>query len=106
MKRSAGFIFTSTTPIQFSWRIPPNARQFWLPAARLGLMAWIYSSEGMIVMDTNIWDKETFAARLREVGTGHYHHKHPFHRLMNEGKVSPGAIRGGVANRYYYQGHL
>jgi len=57
-------------------------------------------------LDSDIWDKETFANRLREVGTGRYHHKHPFHLLMNAGKLSPDAIRGWVANRYYYQANI
>jgi pyrroloquinoline-quinone synthase len=58
------------------------------------------------IMDTNIWDQDTFAARLREVGTGRYHDRHPFHRLMNEGKLSAEAIRGWVANRFYYQRNI
>ncbi|MBA3961910.1 MAG: pyrroloquinoline-quinone synthase PqqC [Chthoniobacterales bacterium] len=49
------------------------------------------------------WDEETFTAKLREAGEGAYHDKHPFHVLMNEGKLSREAIRGWVANRYYYQ---
>jgi pyrroloquinoline-quinone synthase len=46
---------------------------------------------------------DSFSTRLREVGTQSYHHKHPFHRLMNAGKLSRSAIRGWVANRFYYQ---
>jgi pyrroloquinoline-quinone synthase len=53
-----------------------------------------------------LWDKETFTNRLREVGTRRYHHKHPFHLLMNAGKLSPDAIRGWVANRFYYQANI
>ncbi len=49
------------------------------------------------------WDEETFTTRLREAGAGAYHDKHPFHLLMNEGKLSHAAIRGWVANRFYYQ---
>jgi pyrroloquinoline-quinone synthase len=48
-------------------------------------------------------DKDTFLAKLREVGARQYHHKHPVHVLMNAGKLSPDAIRGWVANRFYYQ---
>ncbi|HWX21633.1 MAG TPA: pyrroloquinoline-quinone synthase PqqC [Candidatus Binatia bacterium] len=54
-------------------------------------------------MEDKLWSKEEFARRLRDVGTGHYHHKHPFHVAMNEGKLGPGAIRAWVANRFYYQ---
>ena len=51
----------------------------------------------------NVWDKETFAVRLREVGTKRYHHQHLFHLRMNEGTLGPDAIRSWVANRFYYQ---
>jgi pyrroloquinoline-quinone synthase len=49
------------------------------------------------------WDDETFTAKLREVGAGGYHDKHPFHLLMNEGRLDREAVRGWVANRFYYQ---
>ena len=35
-----------------------------------------------------------------------YHDQHPFHRKMNEGKLSPRQIQGWVANRFYYQENL
>jgi pyrroloquinoline-quinone synthase len=54
-------------------------------------------------MTTGLWDRETFIARLREIGESAYHHKHPFHVAMNEGRLSPEAVRGWVANRFYYQ---
>jgi pyrroloquinoline-quinone synthase len=50
-----------------------------------------------------LWDEATFAAKLREVGAQAYHDKHPFHRLMNDGELGPDAVRGWVANRFYYQ---
>ena len=54
-------------------------------------------------MSDNLWDEATFVAQLREAGAGSYHDKHPFHLEMNEGRLSPDAIRGWVANRFYYQ---
>jgi pyrroloquinoline-quinone synthase len=57
-------------------------------------------------MDADLWDKETFIARLRDVGSRRYHDKHPFHLLMNAGQLTPEAIRGWVANRFYYQRNL
>ena len=57
-------------------------------------------------MEPGLWDRPTFAERLREVGTRSYHHKHPFHVLMNEGKLGPDAIRTWVANRFYYQQNI
>ena len=54
-------------------------------------------------MTTELLDRETFIAKLREVGGRAYYDKHPFHVAMNEGRLSPGALRGWVANRFYYQ---
>ncbi len=42
-------------------------------------------------------------AALRRVGEERYHHKHPFHLLMHEGKLSRGQLQAWVLNRYYYQ---
>jgi pyrroloquinoline-quinone synthase len=57
-------------------------------------------------MIEELWDEETFLGKLREVGSRSYHDKHPFHVLMNAGKLSPEAIRGWVINRFYYQTHI
>jgi pyrroloquinoline-quinone synthase len=54
-------------------------------------------------MSEELWDEATFIGKLREVGGVAYHDKHPFHALMNEGRLSPEAIRGWIANRFYYQ---
>src|SRR5258707_6920856 len=59
-----------------------------------------------IEMETNLLSKEPFIERLREVGTRRYHHKHPFHVLINEVKLNPEAIRGWVANRLYYHRNI
>jgi pyrroloquinoline-quinone synthase len=42
-------------------------------------------------------------AALRQVGTERYHHRHPFHQLMHEGKLSRGQLQAWALNRYYYQ---
>jgi pyrroloquinoline-quinone synthase len=47
-----------------------------------------------------------FLAQLREVGARAYHDKHPFHVAMNEGRLSPEALRGWVTNRFYYQRNI
>jgi pyrroloquinoline-quinone synthase len=52
------------------------------------------------------WSEEIFLARLREVGVNRYHDKHPFQIAMNAGKLTPDAIRGWVANRFYYQRNI
>jgi pyrroloquinoline-quinone synthase len=54
-------------------------------------------------MTTGILDREAFVAKLRAVGGRAYHDKHPFHVAMNAGRISPEALRGWVANRFYYQ---
>jgi pyrroloquinoline-quinone synthase len=54
-------------------------------------------------MSNRPWPKKTFAAKLRKVGDVSYHHQHPFHRLMNSGKLDRESIRTWVANRFYYQ---
>jgi pyrroloquinoline-quinone synthase len=54
----------------------------------------------------SLWDRETFIAKLREVGERTYHHKHAFHVAMNSGQLTPEAIRGWVANRFYYQRNI
>jgi pyrroloquinoline-quinone synthase len=44
-----------------------------------------------------------FVARLKSEGLRRYHDRHPFHRRMHEGALSPAELRAWVANRYYYQ---
>src|ERR1700689_1795895 len=40
---------------------------------------------------------------MRRVGEERYHHRHPFHLLMHEGKLSRGQLQAWALNRYYYQ---
>src|SRR5438270_11714039 len=49
------------------------------------------------------WTPDEFTQQLRQVGREHYHDRHPFHRLMNEGRLDAEQIRLWVANRFYYQ---
>jgi coenzyme PQQ biosynthesis protein C len=46
---------------------------------------------------------EELEARLRKVGQERYHDKHPFHQLMNAGKLSKGQLQAWALNRFYYQ---
>jgi len=57
-------------------------------------------------MTTGLWDREMFVEKLRAIGVRAYHDKHPFHVAMNEGQLSPEALRGWVANRFYYQRNI
>ena len=57
-------------------------------------------------MTRPLWDRESFVEKLRAIGARAYHDKHPFHLAMNEGRLSPEAVRGWVANRFYYQRNI
>src|SRR5919201_6564255 len=52
------------------------------------------------------WNEQTFVGQLREVGRQRYHDKHPFHVLMNGGKLSRDALAGWIMNRFYYQRNI
>lgn len=46
---------------------------------------------------------EELRATLQRVGQERYHHRHPFHLLMHDGKLSRGQLQAWTLNRYYYQ---
>ena len=54
-------------------------------------------------MTAEFWEREILVEKLRAIGARAYHDKHPFHVAMNEGRLSPEALRGWVANRFYYR---
>src|SRR5919108_4205590 len=58
------------------------------------------------LMSKGLWDRETFVEKLRAIGARAFHDKHPFHVAMNEGRLSREALRGWVANRFYYQRNI
>jgi len=43
---------------------------------------------------------------LLDIGPERYHHKHPFHLLMHEGKLSREQLQAWALNRYYYQSRI
>ncbi len=47
-----------------------------------------------------------FVARFHAIGEERYHHKHPFHLLMHEGKLTRGQLQAWALNRYYYQSRI
>ena len=49
------------------------------------------------------WSTDEFTARLKQVGQEKYHDKHPFHALMNEGRLTEEQLRVWCINRLYYQ---
>jgi pyrroloquinoline-quinone synthase len=50
-----------------------------------------------------LWSNNEFANQLRAVGERQYHDKHPFHALMNEGKLAREQLQVWCQNRLYYQ---
>lgn len=47
-----------------------------------------------------------FVARFHNIGEERYHHKHPFHQLMHEGKLTRGQLQAWALNRYAYQSRI
>ena len=47
--------------------------------------------------------KQELIAWLRREGERRYHDRHPFHRLMHDGKLTRRQLQEWVRNRYYYQ---
>src|SRR3981081_3791374 len=54
------------------------------------------NDDGLITLDE-------LRSRFRAVGEERYHHKHPFHLMMHEGRLSRGQLQAWALNRYYYQ---
>lgn len=50
--------------------------------------------------------REEFVAELHQIGEQQYHHRHPFHLLMHEGKLTRGQLQAWALNRYYYQSRI
>lgn len=51
------------------------------------------------------WSREEFEQNLR-AKEARYHTHHQFHLMMNEGKLRHEAIRGWIANRFFYQSNI
>jgi pyrroloquinoline-quinone synthase len=49
---------------------------------------------------------EQLRRALRAIGAERYHDRHPFHRLMRDGKLTRGQIQAWALNRYYYQARI
>jgi pyrroloquinoline-quinone synthase len=46
------------------------------------------------------------AQKLRAIGEERYHHRHPFHLLMHEGRLTRGQLQAWALNRFYYQSQI
>jgi pyrroloquinoline-quinone synthase len=57
-------------------------------------------------IDARLLSVEELRARLRQVGEERYHHRHPFHLLMHDGRLTKGQLQAWALNRYYYQSRI
>jgi pyrroloquinoline-quinone synthase len=53
--------------------------------------------------DAGLLSFDELRAELRAVGEERYHHKHPFHLMMHQGRLNRGQLQAWALNRYYYQ---
>jgi pyrroloquinoline-quinone synthase len=54
-------------------------------------------------LDDSLLSFDGLRARMRAVGEERYHHQHPFHLMMHDGRLSRGQLQAWALNRYYYQ---
>jgi len=47
-----------------------------------------------------------FIAGCHAIGEERYHHRHPFHVMMHEGKLTRGQLQAWALNRYFYQSRI
>ena len=59
----------------------------------------------LAVTDALLSESE-FTAGFQAIGAERYHHKHPFHLRMHEGKLTRGQLQAWALNRYYYQSQI
>ena len=57
-------------------------------------------------MTSRVLTPEELEAELRQIGQSRYHDRHPFHRLLHDGKLSRGQVQAWALNRYYYQSQI
>jgi len=50
--------------------------------------------------------EEELVSLFHAIGEERYHHKHPFHLLMHEGKLTRGQLQAWALNRYAYQSSI
>jgi pyrroloquinoline-quinone synthase len=47
-----------------------------------------------------------FVAGFHAIGKERYHHLHPFHTMMHDGKLTRGQLQAWALNRYFYQSRI
>jgi coenzyme PQQ biosynthesis protein C len=53
-----------------------------------------------------ILDAPAFEAALRRIGEERYHHRHPFQKRLESGRLSLAQVQAWALNRYYYQSKI
>src|SRR4029077_3659971 len=71
---------------------------------KLRMMGW--SSTFNFDMPDSLLSESEFVAGFHAIGEERYHHKHPFHLLMHEGKLTRAQLQSWALNRYYYQSRI
>jgi len=56
--------------------------------------------------DLQLLTRDELRTRLQQVGRERYHHQHPFHLMMHEGRLTRGQLQAWALNRYYYQSRI
>src|SRR5579864_4454353 len=84
-------------------RVPSTAK-FETQAGKLRMMEC--SSSCDLDMSDILLPEAEFIAGFHAIGAERYHHKHPFHLLMHEGKLTRGQLQSWALNRYYYQSRI
>ena len=57
-------------------------------------------------LEKPLLSEAAFIAGFHAIGEERYHHKHPFHLLMHEGKLTRGQLQAWALNRYFYQSRI
>ena len=57
-------------------------------------------------LEKHLMPEPEFIAGFHAIGKERYHHQHPYHLLMHEGKLTHGQLQAWALNRYYYQSHI
>jgi pyrroloquinoline-quinone synthase len=60
----------------------------------------------MTASQSELLTADELTKRLRAIGEERYHHRHPFHLLMHEGRLSRGQLQAWALNRFYYQSQI
>src|ERR1700726_4566515 len=65
-----------------------------------------FRRDGLGAMNEELLLPDELKRQLLAVGCERYHHRHPFHVLMHEGKLTREQLQAWALNRYYYQSRI